>query len=333
MGNRYVKVTVTRETKPVSQAGFGLPLILATSKTQNYKTYSDLSAIAADFAESTEEYKLAAALLGQSPRPDKVAIYGTVYDGATGNPTDLTTALNTLIKTHNDWYYLVCPEQGDDEILALAEWVKTQDKFYFASTSNKDLDGLNHENVFILVHNEPEKYPAEALVGNIAPREIGSYTVTFKTLNGINPATYDTAEIDAIHEKNFATYIREGGVNIVSAGKTTSGEYVDVVQSTHYIKARMTENVFGLLTRSPKVPFTDAGIAQVVAEVERTLKDAFLNGIIAEEDGVPMFTVTAPTRAEVPPNDRANRHLPDVKWTATIAGAVEDVDIAGVLQI
>ncbi|TQK41967.1 uncharacterized protein DUF3383 [Brevibacillus sp. AG162] len=340
MGNRYVSVTITRQTKAASQQGFGTPLMLATSKAAAYKEYagdSALSGIGADFGTSSREYKLAEKLLGQQNKPEKLAVYGTKYDGTTGNPEELKTALNTLMLEHADFYYLVCPEQGDDEIKALSDWVNVYEKLYFASTTNVALPALNSDNTFIMITPKADtEFPAEALVGYIAPLEIGSYTVQFKSLNGVSPANFGTEQetiINAIHEKNMATYIREGGVNIVSAARATSGEFIDIIQSAHYLNARMTENVFRLLTTLPKVPFTNGGIALMAAEMEATLKGGYNNGMIAEEEGVPLYTVTAPRREEISKADRANRVLPDMRWQATIAGAIHNVKVAGVIQV
>lgn len=332
MSNRYVSVSITRQTKAVSQKGFGMPLILTEDKVAAYKEYGGDTALAdigVDFGTSSKTYKLATSLLGQEPKVDTVAVYGVA------TTTGLAAALNTLVLDNNDWFYLTCTEQADADITELSTWVATQEKLYFASTLNKTLAStLNNQNAAILVHPNPETYPAEAWVGVGAPLEIGSFTWTFKTLNGINPANYNTTDINTIEDNNASTYIKEGGVNITSKGVTTSGEYIDIIQSQYFIKSRMTENVFGLLARMPKVPFTDNGIALVVAEMESALKAAFNQGVIAEDaDGKPMFEIIAPSREDVSTNDRANRLLPGMKWKATIAGAVENVDIDGTLLV
>lgn len=334
--SRFVNVNITRQTKPVSERGFGLPLVLAVSKALSYKIYTDISEVTVDFAETTKEYKLISRMFDQNPRPAEVAVYGVLYDEATGVPTDLVTALSTLIKTHNDFYYVVSPLQGDEEITALAEWVSTQEKIYVASTSSQalytSLKGL-YDNVFVMVHDQPETYPAEGLVGLLAPQVIGSYTWTFKTINGVPPVAYDDSKINEIHENNACTYILESGVNITSHGVSTSGEYIDVIQGQHFIKAKITENVFGLLVRTPKVPYTNAGIALAVAEVEKALRLAGSNGIIASENDEFQYTITVPKIEDIPKNSIANRTLPDIPWTAVIAGAIEDVVINGVLTI
>ncbi|WP_205651884.1 DUF3383 family protein [Bacillus infantis] len=340
--SRYVNVTISRQTKPVSEAGFGLALILGTSKDSAYKTYSDLDQVKVDFDDTTEEFKLASAILNQEPKPEKVAILGVAYDSESESYSVLTNALDELVKVNNDFYYLTSVEQGGAEVSALANWVFNKDKIYVASISEMtdlilmkiEAESSNkYDNVFIMVHDQPKTYPAEALVGAICTKPIGSYTWTFKTLRNVPVAKFDDGEIDAIHNENASTYIREGGVNISSRGITLLGEYVDVVQSTHFLKARMTEYVYRLLTMNPKIPYTDAGIALVVAEVEKVLNLGFKQGIIADEEGVPMYSITVPKRADIDKNTIAKRILPDVKWKAVIAGAVEQVEIEGVLTL
>lgn len=333
MTMRYVDVVITRETKPISEKGFGLPLALATGKDFPYKVYTDISEVPNDFAENTEEYKLLSRMFGQSPRPDEIAVYGVAYEGT---PTELVSALNELVKTHNDFYYLVSVEQGDEEITAFAEWTNTQDKLYGATTANPELAatlrGL-YDNAFLVVHNQPDCYVAEGLVSTCAPRTIGSYTWTFKNVQGVPAVNYDATVINEIHKNNASTYINEAGVLLNSHGVVTSGEYIDVIQSTHFLKARLGEYVFRLLALKDKVPYTDAGIALVVAEVEKVLNQAFKMGIIADEEGIPQYTITVPKRSEIAKNTIAQRILPDVKWTAVIAGAVEKVEIRGTLTL
>lgn len=333
MYNRYVDVTITRQTTAVAQQGFGTALILGTSKAQAYKEYTTAAEIGTDFGAASDEAKIAEKLFGGTPKVEKVVVLGILYDGATGNPADMVAALNTLILTKNDWYYLISPEQGDDEITALSTWADANGKLYFVDTTNQNLvnTGLN---TVVMVHNEAATtWPAAAWVGVGGPLDVGSFTWTFKTLPGINPTTYDETAVSAIHAKNFNTYIKQSGVNITSNGKTAGGEWIDVIQSQHYLTARISEAVFGLMARMSKIPFTDAGIGLVVAEIEAVLQQAFNQGIIADEDGKPLYSVSAPSRSEVPANDRANRHLPDINFTAVIAGAVEDVGVNGLLTI
>ena len=121
--SRYVDVVITRETKPVSEKGFGLPLLLATSKVQEYSVFTDPVEVAAAFGETSREYKLANRMFGQTPRIYELACYGINYVSGTDDVSALPAALNDLINSgNNEFYYIVCPEHGDAEIKALAEW-------------------------------------------------------------------------------------------------------------------------------------------------------------------------------------------------------------------
>lgn len=334
---RYVDVQITRETKPISEKGFGLPFILGTSKDSPYKEYTEIEEVAVDYDEESKEYAAASRMFGQSPRPREIAMFSFLYDAASDGPTSLVAALNELVKTHKDFYYLTCVEQGDEEITALAEWVSTSDRLYGATTSNKELAATlkgQYDNLFIVVHDQPDKYVAEGLISTCAPRGIGSFTWTFKNVAGVPAVSFDNTTINEIHANNASTYIEEAGILMNSHGVCTSGEYIDVIQATHFLKARMAEAVFRLLALKEKVPYTDAGIALVVAEVEQVLKLGFKMEIIADDEaGNPMYSITAPRRKDIPKNTIAKRLLPDVKWRAVVAGAVENVEIRGVLTL
>lgn len=347
MSNRYVKVDITQETQPQSQAGYGLALVLSTEKDAEYKEYSSGTALAAidkEYGVDSETYKLASAVLNQTPKVDKIAVVGVQYDSGTEATTQLVAALNELTKTRNDFFYLVSTEQGKAEIEALGAWVASKMKFYFATTTKEVFDTLGENmprNAVVMVHDKPEQYAGEALVGAIAPLNIGSYTITFQNLIGISPVLYDSMDIDDIEAKGGITYIRDGGKNIVSAGRTMGNEYFDLVQGEFYLKNRLTENVFNnVLTRGKtKVPYSQNGINTVVAEVDATLGASVESlttgeGIIARDaDGNPEYFVETPLIENISNADKSNRRLPGVNWRATVAGAVESVKINGVMQL
>lgn len=334
MPNRYVDVVITRQTQAVAQAGFGMPLILGTSKAQPYTEYTTAAAVAADFGAESKEAKIAEKMFSGNPKIDKVAAFGIVYNGATGDGSALITALNTLVLSNNDWFYLYTPEQTADEITALSAWADANGKLYFVDTADQTLANTGLNTIVVVSPTAATEFPAAAWIGYGAPLEVGSFTWTFKTLPGVTPVTYNEGQVTAIHDKSMNTYIRQSGVNITSNGKTAGGEYIDIIQSQHYLTARITEAVFQVLASRKKVPMTDAGISLIVAAVEKVLQQAGNAGMIAEAEGGQYdYNVTAPARADIPDNDRANRRLPDIRFAAVMAGAIEDVGINGVISV
>lgn len=337
-----VIVTITRETLPTTQAGFGLPLILSPNGAHPYTEYESLAEVAADFAagddgyeDESPEHAMARAIFAQTPRVPKLAIAGVAYQSGVDPVTVLTDALDTLVETHNDWYFLLCPEQGDAEAAAVSEWTDDKRKLYFVATDNFDLAGeLDSDRTVVIYHDQPGSYPDAAWVGRCAPENPGSITWKFKALTGIEASDITPAQLIALHDDGGNSYVAKMGRLQTSEGLTTSGEYIDVIRGADWLESRIATRVQRLLTTAPKVPYDNRGIAQVLAELEAALQEAVAANVIAVDNaGNGLWTTSAPDRADVPAESRARRILPDVRFTATLAGAVHEVRIDGVLQI
>lgn len=78
-----ITITITKNTRTVAKAGFGIPLILSATATwsERTRTYTSLSGVAVDFAAGTPEYLAAQAIFAQDPHPPQVII-GRANDAA-----------------------------------------------------------------------------------------------------------------------------------------------------------------------------------------------------------------------------------------------------------
>lgn len=339
MGNKYVDVVITRETKPVSEKGFGTPLVLLTGVDLDYSVYSEIEEVDTTIVVDTNDYKILQRMFGQQPRAKEIEVIGVDLTGVdeADKKAIVIAKLNEAVDEGASFYYLLSSDNSDSMIAILADYISTQDKLYAATVdaleSVEKLGGA-YDNVFLVAHDSRQSYVAEGLVSTIAPRQIGSYTWTFKNIQGVQAAKFPTTQILEFERANASVYINEAGVLMNSKGVAISGEYIDNVQATHYIKARMTENIFRMLALTEKIPYTDKGIALVVSEIEKVLKHSYNVGIICDDEaGNPEFTITAPKRADILKNTVAKRILPDVRWRAVVAGAVEKVEIRGVLAL
>ena len=337
-----VEIVITDQTRPLSQRGFGLPLIFGTSKAHPYTEYTSLSAVAEDFDTTDAEYLAAQAMFRQSPSPSKVAIHSVQREMPTDG--DLASALNDLVQRHNDWYWLVYAPRAheDGDLEALADWVAAAGKFAVvtneAEASAADIvaqaTAMNASRVVYFAHTDPSQYPDAALVGRMAPLQPGSATFKFKTLDGVTEASFSTTEISQLHEAGVITYVAKFGVLQTSEGFVTDKTFADITLAKDWLKARMEERISRVLFVNEKVPYDNIGIAQIVDPIRSTLQQATALGIIARaDDGTGLFTVQAPRREDVDPNDRANRILPDVYWDAILAGAVHRVRVTGVVRV
>src|SRR3990167_5954644 len=173
-------------------------------------------------------------------------------------------------------------------------------------------------------------YPDAALMGRVLALEPGTYTAMFKNLAGIAVSTLTSTQSTNARAKFCNTYEQVAGVNITAEGQVSEGDYIDTIIGIDWLEARIKERVFGKLAGALKVPYTDSGVAVVVAEVKAQLQQGVDRTFLSNN---PAPTVTAPLVADVSAIDKQNRLLPDVKFKATLAGAIHKTEISGVVSV
>ena len=93
----------------------------------------------------------------------------------------------------------------------------------------------------------------------------------------------------------------------------------------------LEEDVFGLLKRKSdagqKISYTDAGILMIAGVMEKRLAEAVTRGFLSE------FSISPPFIEDIPDNDKANRTLADIPFTATLAGAIHKITIRGYVSV
>lgn len=336
-----VNVTIDRQTKAVSTAGFGTMLIAGShapaTAGADVRYYSDMDGVAVDYPDTTEEHAAASAAFSQTPAPAQVAI-AKVDFGA------LATSLSHLVDVSNDWYGLMITVRKPAIIKLAAAWVQARRKIFVAAdveadaltTSTTDLAGelmgLGYDRTALiyLSNQAASAWPEAAWLGRQLATVPGAQTWMFKTLAGIAPSVLTSTESKNARDKNVNTYESIGGVSITREGRMCSGEYIDVMVGLDWLHARLSERIYGVLVNLPKVPYTDAGVAIFEAAIRAQLDQAVTAGVLAS---VPPPVVTVPRVRDVSPSDRANRLLPDLKFNATLAGAVHAVTIRGVVTV
>jgi hypothetical protein len=105
---------------------------------------------------------------------------------------------------------------------------------------------------------------------------------------------------------------------------------VDITRFVDWLKSELQINIFGLLVNNPKVPFTDAGIDAVRSTILGVMQEGIDSGGLAES---PKPIVSCPTAASVDSTNKAARNLPNVTFSATLAGAIHATTITGTLSV
>jgi hypothetical protein len=267
---------------------------------------------------------------------------GLEFEDVTADP-GIATDLAAIYVEDTDWYGLVLDSNGHAEIDAAAAWVETKtllagfntaDSDVLDSTSTTDVAyGLNNSayaRSYLVFNRDTMAYAGAAMMGSRFPSDPGSSTWAFKTLAGIGADTLLAADRTSMTAKKCNYYETVAGKNITYDGVSASGEYIDVTRLVDWMTARIEENVFLLLSNVPKLAYTDASVEIVKNEVYSVILEAIRKGGIASD---PAPVVTGPKVADVSAANKAARILPDIEFEATLAGAIHEVVISGVISL
>lgn len=242
------------------------------------------------------------------------------------------------------WYALYTLYNSNAMVLAAAASIAAQKKIYLpdvndtltitgaaaSSDTIDDLATLGYARVMAMYHPALDQMPGAAWLGRVLPLEPGSESWKFKSLQGVAAVSLTSTQRANLVSKKGNSVETVAGVKITFEGTTSDGDFLDVQRGLDWIEDDMAKGVFGALAGAEKVPFTDQGVAMIEAEVRATLSRAVAAGILTND---PAFTVTVPKVATVSTTNRALRRLPDVKFSATLAGAIHKVIITGVVSV
>ena len=259
-----------------------------------------------------------------------------------GLAADLT-AIETV--DPDGWYALLLDSNSEAETLIAAAWIEARKKIFLTNTSDSevvdnvvttdimsDLQGFAYART-ACIYSQARllNWTGAAWAGNRLPSDPGSSTWAFKTLAGVQvDGNLTDGQVAVIESKGGNVYRTIAGVNVTTFGITASGEYLDVTRFIDWLDARIKERIFGVLINNAKVPFTDSGVALMRAQVIAQLDQGITAGGLAAD---PTPIVTAPKVADVDPADKAARILPDIFFQATLAGAIHQIEVSGVLSV
>lgn len=264
------------------------------------------------------------------------------------SPSDtVINDLNTIQQIDDTWYALALTDRTSATVLSAAGWTEGQVKIFGTASADPDIINLaagvdlnsvaakcnqsGYVRTFVLYHQDANNdFPECAWFGGVLPLDPGSETWKFKRLTSISYSNLTSTQSQNARNKKANTYEYIGGVGITREGTMAQGEFIDIVRGVDWLTSRIQEFVYSVLVNSNKVPYTDSGIAAIEAEIRRALQLGIGNNFIAND---PVPTVTVPKAANVPANDKAQRILRNVKFQATLAGAIHAVNIQGLVVI
>jgi hypothetical protein len=286
-----------------------------------------------------------------------------------GNPSSVARTLMNLAQTHADtsptlatqmssilafdgaWYAVINPWDSYAQALALSNWVESNKKLYIVnsvddlilqsgtSTSTDiaaKIKSLANTRTAVLYKSENGSFAQAAWLGAVLPLTPGSENWAFKTLATVPADTLSESEITnacgvptaGSAGKYASVYSSIYGRNVTEFGQVGSGSWLDITRGTDALIVDMSSRVFNDLSGANKIPYSDKGIAVIEKDVRASLASFITSGFLTDS---PAPSVSVPLASSLTSAQRAARLLPNVNFTANLAGALNSVKISGTL--
>lgn len=273
----------------------------------------------------------------------------------------LVDAVEALADKSGDWYAaVVLPTTATDSaIVTAAQTIEGYNKKRIIGrtiTSTTVLDPNYTTDLGSLLHTanltrawcqySADPYAVCSFFGRAATVDFtGSkttITMNFKTEPGVAAETLSETQVGALRSKRCNVFVNyDNDTAIIQEGVMSAQLFFDERHGLDWLENAIQTAVWNLLyTSSTKIPQTDAGTTQIVAEIEKVLAQAVNNGLVApgvwNADGFGALSrgdtlskgwyVYAPPVASQSQADREARKSVPIQIAVKLAGAVHSVN-------
>jgi len=273
---------------------------------------------------------------------------GTASTVAVGSAVETWSVAYAAVKAEDDDFYLCLPgTETAADILELAALTGTEKKQFWyvtrddavrdktAGNVQAELEILAFKNQIAFYHTVANQYVNCALAGATLPDNLYGINVCYYTLAGITADTLTDTYITNLTSYNINIPVYDGDNVVIPgafAGSTggndggiaTTGDFIDYVAADHFLDARITEGVYGLLKSVKKISFDDRGLFVVKTKIE-SLADIY--GVQTNIITPGTVAVTMPDLSSYDPAKKAARWLDDVAADGSAAGAISKISI------
>ncbi len=274
----------------------------------------------------------------------KSEAYLTIKDATVDTTTD--NELPNVAAEDADWYGLaVCDSFSKATGLLVAAWTETQRKeAVIQSPDTEILDAdededlasalldLSYARTGLIYHRAigGSEWLAAGWLGNQLGYPAGSATPAFKEVTGVSTDKLTDGQFTAVLDKRASHYTRIAGLGTTYEGKTGSGEFLDTTRGVDALFFDMQDSLFGVFQGLPKVPYTDGGALALSTAVKGALGRSVDAGTLADD---PAPVVTSPLVRNVTSANKINRRYPDMKFEATLQGAIHGLTLKGTIAV
>lgn len=290
-------------------------------------------------------YLAAETFFSQMPHPTRVFIG---FDSAA---VDVTTDLVAINDENSDWYGICDVSHDETRTVKIATWIEAHEKLFvtvLSSAANISAPGTDTTSIAYLLKNgnffrtawwwnpDEEQFPDVAVASKMFTFFPGQETWANQRLAGVASTFLSETTFNNIKAKNGNSFEPFRNISITQNGQVAGGEWIDIIRFRDWLCEEIKVNIFQQMVDN-RIPYTDPGIAIIRSRLQQALDHGANRGGIAppevDIDGnyIPSYIIRVPLSMSVSPNDKANRILRDVYFTARLSGAIHVVQINGTL--
>ncbi|SRR5579875_414423 len=247
--------------------------------------------------------------------------------------------LQDAVAPADQFYGVLVTSHVATDILQVATYIESQLLVYVTATADagcltsgntdimSQLKALSLDRTMILYSAQANTNgPDGAWMGYMLPTTPGVGNWAMKTLAGVDADNLTASQIANVVSKNGNVYVIVGGNGTTLYGISTGGEYFDVAIFLDWLASTSQTNLIAVETDplNLKVPYTNRGIAMLANALRATLQQGQDNQGLAAG-----WSVFAPNVNDVPQADKLSRTLNNFGFNATLAGAINKINIQG----
>lgn len=346
--DRIVNVQIALGTQTVEQRSFSDLMILIpgawTGRVGIITAADDLLTAPYSITSTAPGYLAAQNAFSQNPTLTRLFI-GRV-DAADTTPAITMAA---IVAENNSWYAFGEAARATAKATGYAAWAEANKKLFIVGVTGDDgaqntltdvagtLFTAKYFRSIPLHYNSATEYGEFGWTAKALASLPGSGTWANMTLAGVTGGNLTETQYANIKFRNSNSYETFRNLAITQNGKTSGGEWIDIIRGRDWLEEEIRVGVFNQFV-DRRIPFTDAGIriikSALVSALDLGQRRGFImpNGV--SDDGrtvIPGYTVSVPNARDVSVADKSARLLRDVSFRATVAGAIHATEIRGTL--
>ncbi|MBD2782537.1 DUF3383 domain-containing protein [Xenorhabdus szentirmaii] len=277
-------------------------------------------------------------------------------------PETIAEAVATLGSVSGAWYGLVIADNtlSDTDVLNVARYIESASvsRIYGHTVTKTDvLDpdvdtdiGSQLKGAFLnrtLWQYSAQPYAVASLFGRMFTVNFQgnrtTITLKFKQEPAISAELLTATQANALKSKNGNVFVHyNNDTAIIQEGVMANGAFIDERHGLDWVQNYVQTNLYNLMyTSTTKIPQTDEGVTQLLANVEQSLAQGVNNGLVApgvwggDSFGAlnrgdmltKGFYVYAAPIAEQVQAEREKRKAPLIRCAIKLAGAVHFADV------